>query len=677
MTPDVSEPRPRNAVAARSCCARVRGALAPVWPIVALYLLGLLVFSLFRGLLCVHCLTRIVPVDSWYRVFPIGLRMDTILLCYVLAAPLACLLLLPARAVRICVRLLPLYAALLGAVAVFLELASFPFMAEFDTRPDRLFIEYLGHWREVSGMIWQGYRTQLLTALAATGMSALTLYLLIGRICRRYVPAGITRRLLLCAVCAPLIFLGARSSISHRPANISTAAFSSSHLVNQLGLNSCYSVAYAWRNQNVHEDDPARRYGSMPVDEMLRRVDVYRTATADNAPRAFSQTPSQRPRNLVIILEESLGAEYVGCLGGMPLTPHFDRLSNEGLLLTSLYATGTRTVRGIEATVCGFLPTPGRSVVKLGLSQHRFFTLADLLQQQSYCTEFIYGGDSQFDNMRAFFLGNGFQQVHDLKTFRHPVFEGTWGVSDEDLFTKANKIFAAHDEKPFFALVLSTSNHDPFEFPDGRIDLYEQPKMTRHNAIQYADHALGRFFAMARKERYYDHTVFLVIADHSTRLRGQDLIPIEKFHIPGLIIGPGVTPGTYDRVASQIDMPPTLLDLMGLGLQTPLVGRSLLRVAQGTPGRAVMQYGTTHAFMVGAQLVIQRPNMPPVQARVEQGQLTLTALDPELARDALAHALLPGYLYRNQLYCMAEDGEPARDLLHVTMVPPVSGVAGR
>jgi phosphoglycerol transferase MdoB-like AlkP superfamily enzyme len=354
----------------------------------------------------------------------------------------------------------------------------------------------------------------------------------------------------------------------------------------------------------------------------------------------------------VIILEESLGAEYVGCLGGLPLTPRLDRLSKEGLLFTNLYATGTRTVRGIEATVCGFLPTPGSSVVKLGLSQQRFFTLADLLQQRGYATEFIYGGDSQFDNMRSFFLGNGFQKVYDLKTFNNPVFEGTWGVSDEDLFNKANKVFKSHGDSPFFALLLSTSNHDPFEFPNKRIALYEKPKMTRHNAMKYADYALGQFFDMARKERYYEKTVFLVIADHSTRLRGQDLVPIHTFHIPGLIIGPNVKPERYTKVASQIDMAPTLLDLMGINARTPLIGRPLLSMPDDIAGRAVMQYGSTHAFMVDDKVIIQRPKMKPVQAIYKQGTLTSTTVDPDLVKDALAHALLPGYLYRKQLYCL-------------------------
>ena len=582
------------------------GFLAPVWPIVAFYLMGLFVFSLFRTLLCLSNLESLLAVEKWYLVFPIGIRMDTLLLCYALVLPLVLMLVLPPKPLK---WVLSFYFTAFLATAVFLEIASFPFIDEFNTRPDRLFIEHFGNWHEVFGMILDGLRHRIGNRFAGNGSIRCFGGNADLQTFKGYSPVSFYKRLFLFVICMPLVFLGARSSISHRAANISTAAFSNSHLVNQLGLNSTYSLMYAWNSLKKHENDPARVYGKMPLPEMLERIQKYMFSQDidedSSIPLLHTQTssfPNKKPYNLVIILEESLGAEYVGCLGGLPLTPRLDQLSKEGLLLTNLYSTGTRTVRGIEATVCGFLPTPGSSVVKLGLSQQHFFTLADLLQRRGYATEFIYGGDSQFDNMRGFFLGNGFQQVHDLKTFNDPVFEGTWGVSDEDLFSKANEVFKSHGNDPFFALILSTSNHDPFEFPDGRIELYEQPKMTRHNAMKYADHALGTFFDMAKKESYYENTVFLVIADHSTRLRGEDLLPVHKFHIPGLIIGPQVKPGTHEKVASQIDMPPTLLDLIGIDAETPLIGRPLVSLPEDTPGRAIMQYGSTHAFMVGDQV---------------------------------------------------------------------------
>jgi phosphoglycerol transferase MdoB-like AlkP superfamily enzyme len=283
------------------------------------------------------------------------------------------------------------------------------------------------------------------------------------------------------------------------------------------------------------------------------------------------------------------------------------------------------------------------------------------LKHIGYHTEFIYGGKSTFDTMKSFFIGNGFTAIHDQDSFKDPVFEGSWGVSDEDLFNKAHETFLSHGEKPFFALILTTTNHDPFEFPAGRIELYEQSESSRYNAIKYTDYALGHFFDTAKTAAYYENTLFLVIADHSTRLRGQDLIPINKFHIPGLIIAPGIEPGSYDRVASQIDMPSTVLDIMGIRCRDPMIGQSLRSMPENMPGRAVMQYGDTHAYLLENNLVVQRPKMKALQFSVTADrQLVPTDLDPEMQKDALAYALLPGLLYNNKSYRLPE---PSKQLV--------------
>jgi phosphoglycerol transferase MdoB-like AlkP superfamily enzyme len=258
--------------------------------------------------------------------------------------------------------------------------------------------------------------------------------------------------------------------------------------------------------------------------------------------------------------------------------------------------------------------------------------------------------------MRAFFYGNGFQKVMDEQAFSHPAFHSTWGVSDEDLVRRANEEFVAKGDKPFFALMLSTSNHAPFDYPDGRIKLYEQPANTARNAMKYADYAIGEFFRLAKKEDYFKNTVFLVVADHNTRVYGADLVPINKFHIPGLIIGPGVKPQRFDKLASQIDLLPTLLDLMGVEADHPMVGHDLVALVPDQPGHAIMQYGQTNAYEVGEHVVITQPYKPQQEFRYEAGRLVPEPLDPEMARDALAHILFPYLLYKEQRYRLPSAG---------------------
>ena len=216
-----------------------------------------------------------------------------------------------------------------------------------------------------------------------------------------------------------------------------------------------------------------------------------------------------------------------------------------------------------------------------------------MLARSGYRSEFVYGGESHFDNMRGFFTGNGFQKVVDRRDMK-PVFEGSWGASDEDLFDKSlERLKTLHAaNKPFFTLIFSSSNHEPFEFPDGKIALHEQPKQTVNNAVKYADFALGKFIRAAKQQDYWRDTVFLIVADHDNRVYGDSLVPVHKFHIPGLILGADIEPKRIKPFASQIDLGPTLLSLrarLSPGRERPVREPALRsrRLGEGAQDRRV------------------------------------------------------------------------------------------
>ena len=230
------------------------------------------------------------------------------------------------------------------------------------------------------------------------------------------------------AVWTPFVLLGVlgmvRSTIDHRPVNPSTVALSNDPLVNDLALSSMYSVMYAIY-ETRHEAEGGFRYADMDDDVVIATVrdamDVQsQDFSSESLPTLHTQHGAEgtsKRLNLVIIVEESLGAEFVGSLGGLDLTPNLDREAASGIWFTNLFATGTRSVRGLEAIVSGFTPTPARSVVKLGKSQRDFFTLGELVGREGYDTSFIYGGESQFDNMRRFFMNNGFNKNSNIRIF--------------------------------------------------------------------------------------------------------------------------------------------------------------------------------------------------------------------------------------------------------------------
>ncbi|MDC1106428.1 LTA synthase family protein [Prolixibacteraceae bacterium] len=541
-----------------------------------------------------------------------------------------------------------------------MEMSTYAFIEQYDLRPDRIFIEYLDHMKEVSQTVLGNNPWSVLFTFIFTTVVALISRKIFSHIIDKYTQFTTGKSIFAVPLMSGLVFMGARSSISPRPANISTAYFSNvSKMANELSLNSTFSVFCAYLKMK-DEKDPSRRYGKMPITEVMKRIEKTSQAKwtkeiNNEIPFFHHQVPSvktKRPKNVVIFLQESLGAEYVGCLGGLPLTPNIDSLSNDGLLLTNLYSTGTRTVRGIEGTVAGFLPTPGRSVVKLGKSTNNFFTVAALLKSLGYDTNFVYGGMSNFDDMKTFFKGNGIQNVYDEPTFTNPKFKGAWGVCDEDLVIKANDVFKQKGDKPFFALMLSTSNHAPFEYPENSIELYDKENpATVHNAMKYADHAIGRFFEMAKKEEYFKNTIFVIIADHNTRTYGDAIVPVHKFHIPALILGPDVPKERLNTLSSQVDIVPTVLSLAGIESNHPMIGNDLTTLPKDK-GRAIMQFGQNHAYRTGNKVVIHQPNLPAKTYLYKENKLELIDSDTEMEKDGLAYALLPWYLYSNRLYTL-------------------------
>jgi len=635
-------------------------------PLVVMLIIGMIVLSASRFGLVLWKLDRVNATGKLAEIFIQGLRADIIQLSLLSLMPI---LLLPIFAVakwRSGWQWLTYFWVTFSIVLlVFLEISTPGFIAEYDVRPNRIFVEYLKYPHEVASMLWGGFKIHIFAALSFVALTHYAMYAVMRPWLRKpdkhlqYSSPPKNWSVSKTLITWPLVFLlvafGIRSTLGHRPANPAMFAITADSMVNTLVLNSAYSVTYATYNL-IKETKSSEIYGKMPREAIFKHTGAIEA----DIPTLTTLQPShlrEKPLNLVIILQESLGATFVESLGGVPVTPNLEKLKEQGIWFEQLYATGTRSVRGIEAVTTGFQPTPADSTVKLSKSQKNFFTLASLLEKQGYTTEFIYGGESHFDNMRSFFTGNGFQHIVEQKDYKNPVFVGSWGASDEDLLNKTHEQLLAHHQtgKPFFTLAFSSSNHAPFEFPDGRIDLYEQPKATDNNAVKYADYAIGEFFKKAQQSPYWQDTVFLIVADHDIRVRGDTLVPIERFHIPGA----DVQPIRYTGIASQVDLPVTMLSLMGISVQHPMTGRDLSRMPPNSHGRAMMQYNDNYGWMeeseAGKQVVVLRSGKAPAHALYDaKTKHLIESPVPEnalaLEQRALANVLLPDLLYNEQRY---------------------------
>ena len=625
-------------------------------------LISLIILSISRGGLVVWNYERTTSAGSLFQIFIQGVRADIILVSLWLFLPVISVPFFAWKPwQRIWFKWTYIWSLAGIIVILFMELATPAFLLQFDTRPNRIFIEYLIYPKEVLSTLWRGFRVPFIGGLVLTALLAYLSSRILQLPTDKLTTWSPLKNLIIWPLVVVMLFMGIRSTTNHRPANPAFFAITGDSMVNSLVINSSYSILYTLYSMK-QEARSSEIYGKLSTSEMLQhsldwpwlKHHQFNDPAFPTMHQQQAAITRERPLNLVIILQESMGATFVESLGGINATPELEKLAHEGIWFERLYSTGTRSVRGIEAVISGYLPTPAQSVVKLSNSQHNFATIASVLETEGYHTQFIYGGEAHFDNMRGFFTGNGFKDIVDLARIKNPAFVGSWGASDEDLFkTAQEQLETLHrTQKPFFSLIFTSSNHEPFEFPDNRTSLMGQPKNTVNNAVKYADWAMGRFIEQAKKSDYWKDTLFLIVADHDNRVYGDNLIPVEKFHIPGLILGADVKPSRVATLSSQVDLAPTLLSLMGISACHPMIGRDLAS-DWTSPGRAILQFDNYFALMEPDKLTILKPDQTAVTAHYNETKKLLTLADAAPARDAkraLANVQLPSYLYRERRY---------------------------
>jgi phosphoglycerol transferase MdoB-like AlkP superfamily enzyme len=590
-------------------------------------------------------------VNFWLS-FLYGLKMDTIVASILLIVPLIFLSFTPVRLAKSVNLILRFYFMLVLAFLIYMENATFPFFSEYDVRPNFKFVEYLEYPVEVFNMLIADFKLPLLIAFSMMGVFVWYFMRVSKESFIAVLQTPLKKRVIWFIPLALVLFIGIRSSFGHSAANISDAMYSGERIVNEIALNSLYSVGYAMYANQKYASQSIKLYGKMSTDEAMKRMHQVLGIKNDDVTgkSPFSRMNKThfkgKRKNLVILLEESLGYQFVS----HEVTPELVKLKNEGLWFDQAYSNGTRSVRGIAGTTAGFLAVPGKGVVKRSKSQSNFFTFASLLKPLGYHTMFLYGGEARFDNMRSWFLGNGFDEVVEQKDYRKPQYISTWGVSDEDLMNKGNEKFSQlySEGKPFAALMFSSSNHSPFDIPPNKIKEVKKGTHCVENAVKYADYAIGKFFEEAKKLPYYKETVFVVIADHNIRVYGDDIVPVNMFHIPALILGDGVDAKKYEGLVSQPDILATAMDYLGVDLTYPILGQSIFSDEKKNVN--LMQFNENYALRIGDKVAVVQPRKEALTFRYEGNHLIPISHDTDLEKNALAFVVGLNYLYDKQLY---------------------------
>lgn len=314
------------------------------------------------------------------------------------------------------------------------------------------------------------------------------------------------------------------------------------------------------------------------MNEQTAERDFLQQFTPPTLERNIISNQPELKKNVVLISIESMSAEFMAHYGNtQKITPFLDSLATKSLLFTNLYATGNRTVRGLEALTLCIPPTAGESVVKRKDNKNKF-TTGSVFSSKGYQVKYLYGGYSYFDNMEDFYGGNGYDIV-DRNDFKpnEITFANVWGVADEDMAKKAIDVMnqEAKSGKPFFNHWMTVSNHRPFTYPDGRIDIPGTAK-SRDGGVKYTDYSIKKFFELAKKQDWYKNTVFVIVSDHCASSAGKTELPMDKYRIPGMIFSEGfIEPQHFNLTMSQIDVMPTLFGLLNFNYQSKFLGSNV------------------------------------------------------------------------------------------------------
>ena len=525
---------------------------------------------------------------------------------------------------------------LFWTIQIFLLFVEYYFFDEFRSRFNTVAVDYLAAPHEVAGNIWESYPVTPIVSICAV-LSIVWLVVALIYFRQMWFQPVRMRARFAQFIIAFVIFLGVWVTFNPRvtifadmidrdwsgcmdwiTSTVNGTHFSPDRTLNEIANNGSMSFVDAALTHDLQYDayyqtmDPAEAYRR--VRRLLAEPGADLTSQTNSILRHIQGVSSKPKLNVVILLEESLGSEFWGCLGRTnTLTPQMDQLAtNEGILFTNMYASGNRTVRGFEGVFSSFPPLPGDSIVKRDHSDN-IETIARVLKRDGYNTLFLYGGRGMFDSMKSYAMNNGWDRFLEHNPpfnddFPHPNFATVWGVSDEEVYARAIKEFHALNEtgKPFLGAIMSVSNHKPYTYPTGRIQEDPvHPRPSRNKAVKFSDWCLGQFFQAAKKEPFWTNTVFVVVADHGARVYGSQSIPIFSYEIPFVILGPAVvkSPTRVGQLGCSLDVAPTVLGLIGRPYDSMFFGRDLLK-EQPSEGRVFINHNRDIGVMEHQRLAV-------------------------------------------------------------------------
>lgn len=592
-------------------------------------------------------------VLEFLGMFILGLGYDICVLLYLLVPLAIYVLVFSAKLLnnKYGKKILKFMLAFFSLILAFTSISEYYFWDEFHTRFNFIAVDYLVYTQELFGNIFQSYNIPLL--LSILGICTFGIYaLIIKDIDINFVTNKWTVKISRIAIYILLLagttfFLnsGLKEKLSNNNFN------------QEISGNGLYQFVYAYFHNELDYDRFYKHIDNNAIDSKVRKVlsvtgDKFREGKGISREIVNNNINSSKKPNIVFIIVESLSARFTGMDDNKEsLTPYLDKLARENFYFGNVYATGTRTVRGLEAVSLNLPPTPGQSIVRRE-DCNGMYNVGSALRVHGYKTEFIYGGYGYFDNMNDFFAGNGFHVIDRNNIPKEEIIQETvWGVADEILFNQCIKQLDKHanNKEPVLQIILTTTNHRPFTFPEGRIN---EPQGKRESVVKYTDWAINDFIEKAKCKTWFDNTVFVILADHNALAAGRVDLPISNYKIPCVVYGKNfISKGSNNRLMSQIDVMPTILGMLGFSYHSKNMGYDINKLPKGAERAFISTYQQL-GFVKNDKLVILEPgnkvNVYKISNYKTDEYIKLPE-DKELIEEAISWYQGASYLYKNKL----------------------------
>jgi len=552
-------------------------------------------------------------------------------------------------------------------ILLFSFFAEFTFWEEFHSRFNFIAVDYLMYSNEVVKNINESYPIPLLVLLMLILLAGLIFLTIRKGIFRKTFNSDTVFK----AKIDPAFLIMFIALIFGLFVSNKAAEFSENRYNNELAKTGIYSFFAAFKNNELSY---TAFYNTIDTFEAFNEIDKKFISNGDKMKMldeklifrevGIKDTLQEQKPNVILICIESLSADFMGYFGNTEgITPNLDALSKESIFFTNLFATGTRTIRGMEAIVLSIPPTPGRSIVKRSDNQG-LFTIGEIFKKKGYSRNFFYGGDGYFDNMNTFFGGNGFDIIDRGRGFLldesvtakrinidddEVTFENAWGVADEDIYRKvikeADKAYEVGT--PFFDFIMTTSNHRPYTFPEGKIDI--PSGTTRAAGVKYTDYAIGEFIKMAKSKPWFENTVFVIMADHCASSAGRHELDVQNYHIPVLIYNLKDFPSLkISKMASQIDVFPTLFSLLNWQYDSNLFGTDILAMKPSEERAFIGNYRKL-GLLKGKKLMVLGDQKKSKFYKWERttNELTALAVDTIFLKETISYYQVADHLFSN------------------------------